>query len=106
MLVVISWQLTLVVMAVLPILIVASVRFQRRSNGAYLAVRENVGQNLSALQEGIAGVRVIQAYDRGDEQMRRFVRTNRRLFDSHMHAVRVSVWYFGLVEFVGVFAIA
>ena len=38
--------------------------------------------------------------------MRRFVRTNRRLFDSHMHAVRISVWYFGLVEFVGVFAIA
>jgi ATP-binding cassette subfamily B protein len=49
---------------------------------------------------------VIQAYGRGDEQMRRFVETNRRLFDSHMHAVRVSVRYFGLVEFVGVFAIA
>jgi ATP-binding cassette subfamily B protein len=105
-LIVISWQLTLVLLVVMPILIAASVRFQRRSNGAYLAVRENVGQNLSALQEGIAGVRVIQAYGRGDEQMRRFVRTNRRLYDSHMHAVRVSVWYFGLVEFVGVFAIA
>jgi len=105
-LIVISWQLTVVVLLVLPIIIVASIRFQRKSNGAYLAVRENVGQNLSALQEGIAGVRVIQAYGRGDEQMRRFVRTNRRLFDSHMHAVRISVWYFGLVEFVGVFAIA
>jgi ATP-binding cassette subfamily B protein len=105
-LLVISWQLTIVVLLVLPIIILASVRFQRQSNGAYLAVRENVGQNLSALQEGIAGVRVIQAYGRGDEQMRRFVGTNRRLFDSHMHAVRISVWYFGLVEFVGVFAIA
>jgi ATP-binding cassette, subfamily B, bacterial len=105
-LLVVSWQLTLVVLLVLPILVAASVRFQRQSNGAYLAVRENVGQNMSALQEGIAGVRVIQAYDRGDEQIRRFQRTNRRLFDSHMRAVRISVWYFGLVEFVGVFAIA
>jgi ATP-binding cassette, subfamily B, bacterial len=102
----ISWQLMLVVLAVLPVLIVASVRFQRRSNVAYLDVRENVGQTLSSLQEGIAGVRVIQAYDRQDEQVRRFTTTNRRLYASHLHSVKISVGYFGLVEFVGVFAIA
>jgi len=105
-LLVISWQLTLVVLMVLPIVVVASIRFQRRSNAAYLDVRERVGQNLSALQEGISGVRVIQAYAREGEQFRRFRRSNRALLDSHMHAVRVSVSYFGLVEFVGVFAIA
>ena len=81
-------------------------RFQRQSNAAYLDVREKVGQNLSTLQEGIVGVRVIQAYHRGAEQQRRFERTNRSLYRSHMHTVRISVWYFGLVEFVGVFAIA
>ncbi|MCX6520236.1 MAG: ABC transporter ATP-binding protein [Actinobacteria bacterium] len=103
---VISWELTLVVMVVLPIIIVASVRFQRQSNKAYLDVREKVGQNLSSLQESIAGVRVIQAYDRQDEQIRRFNTTNRALYGSHLHSVRISVWYFGLVEWVGVFAIA
>jgi ATP-binding cassette subfamily B protein len=103
---VISWELTLVVMVLLPIIIVASVRFQRQSNKAYLDVREKVGQNLSSLQESIAGVRVIQAYDRQDEQIRRFDTTNRALYGSHLHSVRISVWYFGLVEWVGVFAIA
>ena len=103
---VISWELTLVVLAVLPILAVASIRFQRQSNRAYLDVRDKVGQNLSTLQEGFAGVRVIQAYHREGEQIRRFRRSNRALYDSHMHSVRVSVWYFGLVEFVGVFAVA
>lgn len=103
---VISWELTLVVLVVLPIIIVASVRFQRQSNKAYLDVREKVGQNLSSLQESIAGVRVIQAYDRQDEQIRRFHVTNRALYGSHLHSVRISVWYFGLVEWVGVFAIA
>lgn len=103
---VISWELTVVVLLVLPVLIAASVRFQRRSNTAYLDVRERVGQNLSALQEGISGVRVIQAYHREGEQARRFARTNRALYGSHMYAVRISTWYFGLVEFVGVFAIA
>jgi ATP-binding cassette subfamily B protein len=103
---IISWQLTLVVLAVLPILILASRKFQRESNAAYLDVREKVGQNLSSLQEGIVGVRVIQAYDRGAEQQRRFVLSNRALYASHVHTVRISVWYFGLVEFIGVFAIA
>ncbi len=103
---VISWELTLVVLVVLPIIIVASVRFQRQSNRAYLDVREKVGHNLSSLQESIAGVRVIQAYDRQDEQIRRFSGTNRALYGSHLHSVRVSVWYFGLVEWVGVFAVA
>jgi ATP-binding cassette subfamily B protein len=103
---VLSWELTLVVLLVLPIIVAASVRFQRQSNKAYLDVREKVGQNLSTLQESISGVRVIQAYDRQDEQIRRFHGTNRALYRSHLHSVRVSVWYFGLVEWVGVFAIA
>ncbi len=103
---VLSWQLTLVALTVLPIIIVASIKFQRDSNAAYLEVRERVGQNLSALQEGISGVRVIQAYAREPEQRRRFRTSNRALYDSHLHSVRVSTWYFGLVEFCGVLATA
>jgi ATP-binding cassette subfamily B protein len=103
---VLSWQLTLVALLVLPIILVASVKFQRDSNRAYLDVRERVGQNLSALQEGIAGVRVIQAYAREPEERRRFRTSNRALYDSHLHSVKVSTWYFGLVEFCGVLATA
>jgi ATP-binding cassette, subfamily B, bacterial len=87
---VMSWQLTLVGLLVMPIIIVASRKFQRDSNAAYLDVREQVGQTLSSLQEGIAGVRVIQAYGREPEQRRRFKRANRGLYDSHVHSVKVS----------------
>lgn len=97
-----SWQLTLVSLIVFPFLIAASVKFQRDSNKAYLEVREKVGANLSALQEGITGVRVIQAYAREDEQIRRFEESNRALFRSHMHSVKVSTWYFGVIEFAGI----
>jgi ATP-binding cassette subfamily B protein len=101
-----SWQLALAGLLVMPVIIVASRKFQRDSNAAYLDVRENIGQNLSALQEGIAGVRVIQAYGRESEQQRRFKQSNRELYDSHVHSVRVSTWYFGLVETAGVMATA
>lgn len=101
-----SWQLTIVALLVFPVLIVASIRFQRQSNAAYLTVRDRVGSNLSTLQEGISGVRVVQAYGREDEQHLRFVRSNRALYDAHMHSVRVSTWYFGLVEFAGILSTA
>ena len=103
---VVSWQLALAGLLVMPVIIIASRKFQRDSNAAYLDVRENIGQNLSTLQEGIAGVRVIQAYAREPEQRRRFKQSNRDLYDSHVHSVRVSTWYFGLIETAGVFATA
>jgi len=101
-----SWQLALVALVVFPFLIAASVKFQRDSNKAYLEVREKVGANLSALQEGITGVRVIQAYAREEEQIRRFTESNRALYRSHVHSVKVSTWYFGVVEFAGIAASA
>jgi ATP-binding cassette subfamily B protein len=97
-----SWQLTLISLIVFPFLIAASVKFQRDSSRAYLEVREKVGANLSALQEGITGVRVIQAYAREEEQIRRFKESNRELFRSHLYSVKVSTWYFGLIEFAGI----
>lgn len=99
-----SWHLTLVVLIVFPVIVIASVKFQRDSNTAYLTVRERVGQNLGTLQEGIAAVRVIQAYAQEEHQIKRFERSNRSLFDSHVRSIRISTWYFGLVELSGVVA--
>lgn len=101
-----SWQLTLCALLVMPVIVVASRKFQRDSNEAYLQVRERVGQNLSELQEGISGVRVIQAYARETEQTKQFVDSNRSLYRSHVRSIRVSTWYFGLVEAMGVMASA
>ncbi|MFK8026147.1 MAG: ABC transporter ATP-binding protein [Ilumatobacter sp.] len=101
-----SWQLTIASLLVMPVIIFASRKFQRDSNAAYLEVRERIGQNLSELQEGISGVRVIQAYAQEGEQTRQFRASNRSLYRSHVHSIRVSTWYFGLVEAMGIIASA
>lgn len=99
-----AWQLALATLLVLPLLVLASIRFQRLSNKAYLDVRDKVGANLSTLQEGITGIRVIQAFGQEASRSARFMRSNRALFDSHMYSVKVSTWYFGLIEFSGIAA--
>jgi ATP-binding cassette, subfamily B, bacterial len=97
----VSWQLMLVCMLGLPPVILASIKFQRDSNAAYLDVRDRIGSTLSHLQEGIAGVRVVQAFAREDVEVGRFEEGNRELYDSHMRSVAISAWYLPVIELAG-----
>jgi ATP-binding cassette subfamily B protein len=85
----------------LPAVAAASVWFHRTSNRAYLAVREQVGATLTGLQEGISGVRVVQAYAREDAQYERFSATNRQLYRAHMRSVKIGAYYLPVVELAG-----
>jgi ATP-binding cassette subfamily B protein len=97
----VSWQLMLICLIPLPFVIFASVKFQRDSNRAYLSVRDRIGSMLSTLQEGISGVRVIQAYAREDVEVGRFGRRNRTLYDAHMRSVKIQAWYLPVIEMAG-----
>jgi ATP-binding cassette, subfamily B, bacterial len=97
----VSWQLMLVCMVGLPPVILASIKFQRDSNDAYLDVRDRIGSTLSHLQEGIAGVRVVQAFAREDVEVGRFEEGNWELYDSHMRSVAISAWYLPIIEVAG-----
>ncbi len=59
-------QMALLVFATLPILVVATVVFRRRSVKAYELARERVAVVNADLQEHVAGLRVVQAF-RGEE---------------------------------------
>ena len=67
-----SWQLALCTLVIVPPVMCASRWFRRESNRAYLEVRERIGQNLATLQEGLEGVRVVQAFGRERGWIRRF----------------------------------
>jgi ATP-binding cassette subfamily B protein len=97
----VSWQLTLVCLIALPFVVGASIRFQRESNRAYLTIRDRIGHTLSRLQEGISGVRVIQAYGRTDIEIERFSVDSADLYDAHMRSVRAQAWYLPVIEFAG-----
>ncbi len=102
----VSWKLLLLCLVCVPAVIVASVKFQRDSNEAYLEVRDGIGATLSHLQEGLAGVRVVQAFGREAVESKRFQRRNQHLFDAHMRSVRISAWYLPVIELAGLLTTA
>jgi ATP-binding cassette subfamily B protein len=98
---VVSWQLLLLCLVAVPPVVIASVKFQRDSNRAYLDVRDRIGSTLSRLQEGISGVRVIQAFGREAVESARFDESNQSLYRSHMRSVWVQAWYLPVIELAG-----
>jgi ATP-binding cassette, subfamily B, bacterial len=63
-LVILSPTLALVSLVALPILLVSSWAFHHSAGRVYHAIRDRVADTLTALQEGLAGVRVVQAFRR------------------------------------------
>ena len=59
-----SPKLAAISLVALPILIVSSWSFHHGAGRAYHAIRDRVAETLTALQEGLAGVRVVQAFRR------------------------------------------
>jgi ATP-binding cassette subfamily B protein len=101
-----SWQLTLVCGVVVPGVVVASMWFRRVSNRAYLHVRDTVSETLSSLQEGISGVRVVQAFTREESVVLRFGERNRAQRDANLRATKLACLYFPVVEGSGVVTMA
>ena len=98
-------QMALTVFVIVAILLVVSVIFQRQARKAYDMVRERIGRVLATLQEGITGVRVVQAFTQEGTQATTFGRINERHFDANMAAARAISWYFPIVAFLRVVAI-
>jgi ATP-binding cassette subfamily B protein len=101
----VDWQMAVAVFAVVGVLVLVSVVFQRQARRAYDLVRERIGSVLATLQEGITGVRVVQAFTQEGTQASTFGRVNERHFEANMAATRAISWYFPVVSFLRVTAI-
>jgi ATP-binding cassette subfamily B protein len=104
-LILVDWQMAFAVFAVVGVLMVVSVIFQRQARKAYDLVRERIGSVLGTLQEGITGVRVVQAFTQEGEQASSFGRVNEKYYEANMAAARAISWYFPVVAFLRVAAI-
>jgi ATP-binding cassette subfamily B protein len=67
-----SPKLALISLVALPILIASSWSFHHGAGRAYHAIRDRVAETFTVLQEGLAGVRVVQAFRREGKTLDRY----------------------------------
>jgi ATP-binding cassette subfamily B protein len=83
-LVILSPTLAAVSLIALPILLLSSWAFHHSAGHVYHAIRDRVAETLTAVQEGLAGVRVVQAFRREDRTLEDY----RPRSDAQVHAWR------------------
>ncbi len=103
---VLDWRLALATLAVIPLMSVATVVFRVRSTRAYRAVRERLGLVTATLAEDIAGMRMVQAFTREQQNIENFRTVAERYRDANMQTVVLNGWYFPFVDLLSSVALA
>ncbi|SHE28587.1 ATP-binding cassette, subfamily B, MsbA [Psychroflexus salarius] len=84
-----SWQLTLLVLTVLPFILYATRVFQKKMKVAFEDVRAQVSNLNSFVQERISGMKIVQIFNREQEEYKNFKNIN----EKHKKAWIKTVWY-------------
>ncbi len=87
-----DWRLSLISLSTIPVLFVATRIFQKGINKTFREVRTQVALLNTFVQEHITGMNIVQAFNREEEEMRRFKAINK----DHMKAHVRSVWYYSI----------
>ena len=97
---VLDWRLALATLAVFPLMAAATAVFRLISSRAYRAVRERLGLVTATLAEDIAGMRVVQAFNRQSANDRHFREVNAHYRAANHVTVVTNGLYFPFVDFL------
>lgn len=87
-----SWELSLVTIAVLPLLFYATFLFKAKVRVSFLNVRDQISRLNSFVQEHINGMDVVQLFNREEKQMDKFKKINA----GHREAYVETIFYFAI----------
>ncbi len=98
---VVDWRLGLVAMVILPPALVLSRWFQRRSAVAQLDVRNRIAAVTAHVAESVAGMAIVQAFNREREFQRQFDGLNGENRASNIYAQQLFSVFFPSIELLG-----
>jgi ATP-binding cassette subfamily B multidrug efflux pump len=93
-------------LCVVPVMALATVYFSNQARKAFRQSRQQMGSVNADLQESIAGAREVQAFNREDESIEQFRRTNAANRDANIRAASFTSALNPMLEALGYIAIA
>lgn len=84
-----TWELTLIVLAVFPLILYATRLFQRAMKKAFEEVRAQVANLNTFVQERITGMKIVQLFTREETEEKNFIEINKK----HKIGWIKTVWY-------------
>jgi ATP-binding cassette subfamily B protein len=101
-----SPPLTGTLMAAMPVVICATLIFRRSVTQSYRRIRVAIAKINSYLQEHVTGIVVLQLFNRERRSGREFELVNREHMDAYKDAITAYGWFYPVVEFTSMLALA
>ncbi len=101
-----NWAYGLLSLAVVPLMVVTTLWFSNQARKAFRRTRKEIGNVNAELEEGISGVREVQAFSREDENIEHFRQSNAANRDANIRAVTFTSALAPTLEALGYVAVA
>ena len=101
----VDWRLALIAMLTIPVLLVATSWFKRNIKASFQDVREQVSQLNTFVQEHIAGMNVVQIFNREKSEYDKFFKINKEHRDAHLRSIFYYAVFFPVVEVLSAMSI-
>lgn len=101
-----SPRLTLVYLAVAPLVLVVSVIFRRRARSSFRDVRAAVAKLASFLQELFVGISEVQLFNHERQALRKFDAINEDHRQANYQAIRAHAVFFPVIEWINLLGLA
>ena len=98
--------MTAFIFAVMPFVVLVTGVFRRTVQQSYRRIRVAIARINAYLQEHITGIAVLQLFNRETTSMREFDGINRDHMDAYKGAITAYGWFYPVVEFLGMLALA
>ncbi len=101
-----NWELSLVTIAILPVLFYATFWFKEKVRVSFLKVRDQISNLNSFVQEHINGMDVVQLFNREKKQQKKFKNINADHKEAHIETIFYFSIFWPIVEVFSSFAMA
>ncbi len=93
-----DWQLTLIVLSILPLMIYATIKFKNKVRAAFQDVLTNLARLNTFFQEHITGVTIVQLFNREARESKKYAGINADHRDAKIRTVFYFSIYYPLIE--------
>lgn len=101
-----SWELTLVALATLPLLFYATFVFKAKVRVSFLNVRDQIARLNAFVQEHISGMDIVQLFNREKKEKERFEKINKAHTDAYIQTIFYFAIFWPSVEVIASLAMA
>ncbi len=101
-----SAELTLMLIGAMPVVIGVTILFRKSVSESYRRIRVAIARINAYIQEHVSGIAVLQLFNREAKSEEEFSEINRSHMEAYKDAIFAYGWFYPVVEFIGMLAIA